>query len=171
MGVTEELWLIAQNLDAAYEELTAHIEHMEATSTAIGMDDLADLVVVLDALKKNGDDIRKRLNKANDVAKEVLCNVLFENEIMPYRNDDATLSPSARGFFSVQDPNQLLDWLRLRGDLENPLSEFLELATKKKPLQTLCEEALEAGQPLPPGIKGHVTRTITVRRKGTRKNG
>ncbi len=166
MGVTEDLWLIAQNLDAAYEELTAHIEHMSATSTAMEMDDLADLVVVLDALKKNGDDIRKRLNKANDTAKEVLCNLLFDNEVLPYRNDDATLSPSARGFFSVQDPNELLGWLRLSDEVEDPLARFLELASKKKPLQKLCEEALEAGQPLPPGIRGHVTRTITVRRKG-----
>lgn len=171
MGVTEDLWLIAENLDAAYEEMTAHIEHMEATSTALYMDDLADLVIVLDALKKNGDDIRKRLNKANDTAKEVLCNLLFEKEVMPYRNDEATLLPSARGFFSVQDPKQLLDWLQLREDIEDPLAQFLELASKKKPLQKLCEDALEAGQPLPPGTRGHVLRTITVRKKGTRKDG
>lgn len=166
-NLTMELELVYENLTAAHDEMAALMDGAIAEATKKqDVEKLGDLIEVIDRLKKDADNARKVINKNLDSIAEHFCNVLFDKELVPYREHElATFSPTAKGHFYISDPQRFLDWLKAEG-VENPLDQFVDCAQKKTALRAVCGERLEAGQPLPPGTKGHILRSVTIRRKG-----
>lgn len=166
-NLTMELELVHENLASAHDELAALMDGAIAEATKKqDVERLGDLVEILDRIKKDADNARKLINKNIDRVNEHFCNVLFDKELMPYREHElATFSPTAKGHFYISEPRRFLDWLTSEG-AEDPLGQFVECSQKKTALRSLCDEKLEAGLPLPPGTKGHIIRSVTIRRKG-----
>lgn len=157
---------LAERLRPLLDELAALLDGLEGGAAATrDLDVLCDIALALRDVRDEVRDAGKRLNRVGDRVDDHFADRLFQAEQCPYReHPDATFSPSARGHFSVTGPREFLQFLKERGE-EDPLGRFLELVTKKTPLRELCEARLEAGEPLPAGVKGHVARSVTIRRK------
>jgi len=119
---------------------------------------------VRDILKEGS----KKLNKLLAPVEQHLCQTIANHseDGLTYHHPLGTVSATARGFFSINDPMVFYEWLtRNREDKKEAIEAFVTYAYSKKARTELCEALLEKGEVLPPGIKEYIIASVTVRRK------
>jgi len=133
-------------------------------ATLQALEEQTDLVIVLKALKAALEGGVTCVNTVLDKAEEHLCRTIADKcEEIPYRHPRATVTPSARGFFSIKDGTAFMAYLN--STESKPLEKFLEIASSKKASSEFFEKILSEGNPLPPGIKGHILARVQIRKK------
>lgn len=158
--LSEILELRTIRLETLIDELVGQCTAVPAQVTLDSLEEQGDILIQLDNLKKMMKGGLKCINKALTKSEDHLCRTIADEcDEIPYHHPRATLSPSARGFFTISDAAVFLD--SLNGDLE----EFVQLTASSKQLQEHCERFLERGERLPKGVKGHIQAKVAIRRK------
>ena len=160
---------LQRNLSALEETINKMSEHLSlipAEITLVPVAEQADLVLVLHSLRDLMREGVKEINKVREKAEEHLCKTIASDEEIPYRHPIATITPYARGYFSVTNAEDVINFLSKYED--NPVQKFTELVMSKRACNEYFEEFLQEGEPLPRGIRHHIIATVQIRRK---KNG
>ncbi len=189
--LAENLEVHLLNIHNELNEIAGALDRIGAELPELDRDGLGDLVLALDALKKDQENGLKAVNKALTAAHEVFCRELIDDNIYTYReHKQATFTASVKGHFSIKDPEAFYAWLcvnlddvcermeGIHGETEKPyLSEealdkietsldlLLACGTRKTEMRAVCESQLENGLQLPDGVTGFVQQKVIVRRK------
>ena len=151
------------------DEIDALVTRIQGYISEITISDLkrqGDIVIELNDLKKSLKGGLTCLNKVFTHASEHLCrNIADKLEDVTYRHPKATITASARGFFSIEDPEAFILWYEEMFPKGNGLRKLLELVSSKKKTSEFFEmNVLERGEPLPACVKSHIIATCKIRK-------
>ena len=162
MSSALELQVIAlsKNLEKILDALLECLQRVPAEITLITLDDQAGLVIELRNIKDLLKGVLKQGNKVLTAAEQHLCQTIANkgDDDVTYHHSKATVTASARGFFSIVEPDLFYDWC-------GTAKIFVRYVSSETEKTELCEGLLGEGKKLPPGIKEHVIASVTVRRK------
>lgn len=162
----ERLSIAKKTLDICSLELLEDLQCVPAEITLIELDAQSEMVLELREIKALLKESLTKINKVLDPAERHLCQTIANEteDGLTYNHARATITASARGFFSIIEPTLFYRWIKAQ-KYQEPEEVFVNLVNSKKARAELCEELFQDGKNLPPGIKEHIIASVIVRRK------
>ena len=153
--------MIQKEIDA----LVTRIQGFTPEITLVDIERQGDIVIELNELKKTLKGGLTCINKVFDHASNHLCRTIADElASVTYRHPRATITASARGFFSIEDPHAFIKWYEKMFPGGDGLGKLMELVGNKKKTSEFFEmNVLEQGEPLPKFIKSHIIATCKIR--------
>lgn len=141
--------------------ITRLIEKIQITpNRETPLDEQAKFYESLRELKDFLETGKKAVNIAlRETEKSFAFAIAERDEDVSFETATATLTVSAEGYYSVKDAEGFLK------HLDNDLSRFVELTSKKSALKKYCADILESGFDLPDCIKYTIVPAIRMRKK------
>lgn len=105
-------------------------------------------------------EVTKGVNIAiRETSKSFAFAMADAGEDTKFRTNNTTLTVSAEGYYSINDPKGFLLYL------ENDTEKFVNLATHKRALTKFCEEILSSGYDLPDCLKYSIVPAIRMTKR------
>ena len=166
--LTQQLENKLEDLSDGVSQLNGLLQGVISAVTIKPLAEQTDLVIVLKDIKALLEGGVTCVNKVLDKAEEHLCRTIADSdEDLPYRHERGTVTPSARGFFTISDGHKFMDYLKTTE--QDPLGVFMTIVGSKKASSEFFEGILSSGHPLPPGVKGHIIARVMVRKTNNGK--
>ena len=155
-----------EDLQKRIDILVTRIQGFTSEITISDLEHQGDIVIELHDLKKCLKGGLTSINKIFDHASEYLCRTIADQlEDVTYRHPKATITASARGFFSIVNPEEFIKWYEILYPEGNGLRKLIELVSSKKKINEFFElEVLSQGLPLPSCVKSHVIANVKIRK-------
>lgn len=131
----------------------------------VEMDEQASITIRLKQLKENIASFNKHLNSVITVSEDTLCRTITSDLTVdiPYKHPLGSITPTARGFYSIKDVTAFETWLTKHHPQLNVAQTIHDIAKSKKSCNTFFDDILKGGEALPECVGKHIIPKVTIR--------
>lgn len=163
----------SQSLSVEYSRLnnvafiiSGKLNMVIAEVKTVPIEEQAAMVARLRDLQELLGSLRKQLNIVTEQAEEALCKTIVnESDDLPYVHELGSFTPTARGFYSINDVSGFVAWLRNNHPEVEPHQTLYELAKSKSAANTFFDDILKGGENLPKCVSKHIVAKVTIRNR------
>ena len=164
-NTSEVLKKEALKIDNVLSTMSGVLNSVVAEIKLVPLDEQAALVVRVKQLKELMGGFAKQVNSVLSTAEETLCRTIAADVLldMPYKHELGSITPTARGFYSIKDVDAFAIWLSDKHPEADVHQTIHDIAKSKRSCNEFFDNILKGGEALPKCVGKHIIPKVTIR--------
>lgn len=158
----QELLIFEEKFRRSMREFNLRLHITAEIVNTSSITDKAEILISVRLLKEFFGKISKHLNRTYDEVSNLLSyEMINEEQQRVIVNEDLKINPTAKGYYTVKDPQMFYEW-GLANEVWSKMNEFFSFVTSKKLMNELCEKIYMEGEEQPPGVEAYPHCTVVI---------